>query len=165
MIIPRDIDIRYISDGNMKGTWMDIQSGARVFLGLGGSLPDSIMIFVDVFNKWEAQAMSKNVAITKTIGTYSAGCMYETSAGTAGVGNATLDFRFVSAEEDIGIISTMMVVIIKLESYTSDSDPQNPDPLAFTSEKTQEFYTAMRNLNKLIKQAKAKDNAASDFTR
>jgi hypothetical protein len=164
-MVSRDIDIRYVPEKSMKGAWLDIQSGTRVLLRLNGSLPDSIMTFLSIYKKWEKKARAQGAEVNKSIGIYESSCMYKPLVGNMGAGKVTLNFKFISVKERTGYMSVVMMVFIKLKSTTGISDPTDPSALIIQTEKAEELYTAMRDLDKLIMQAKAKEKAASGFTR
>lgn len=162
--IPKDIDIRYVSEGEMKGPWLDLQLNTRVVLTLSEDLPDSIITFINIYQKWRAQAIEKKATVTKDIGTYKSACMYIPSYGDAGMGYATINVRFLSVEEG-PIISTLMALIVNLETLTGNSATISPNNLIISDEKTEKLRAAMQGIDGLIKEANAKDDVAKDFTR
>ena len=47
-----DLDLRYVTERSIKGTWLDIEHNDRVLINMDGPVKDSILTYIAVYQKW-----------------------------------------------------------------------------------------------------------------
>lgn len=160
-IVEGEIEFRYITDGEMAGTWLEFQtSRGKIYISIVPKSEDTLKYFLNKYLEWNTKAINKSVKITKEIGDYKQSCMFINNLDKAAFSSAHLRFKFVSSSVSKHVL---MIIIDKMESAINQYVTMSKTSYILDDIIVQDVLTTINSLEKLRKEADRQDNIANEF--
>jgi hypothetical protein len=149
-LVSIDMDFRYIPKGeDMAGTWLDINYGSeRVIISLDGPSVDTLMKYLDKYEKWRKIAIENNETITKIMAIFSIPIVFSVPNGT-GLGNAEFTLKF----GDVNRVYYLVLTIDEVSSFTDTYTYIKPDGIFLDNTSVKKIKEIIKNINWYINKA------------